>query len=93
MTETPATMTYDSIVYSFSVRLDMIITALNALEVKCGYVENAYITAPITEKVWSILGPKLRVYAERKAIIFRALYWLKSAGADFRSLICICMRV
>jgi hypothetical protein len=32
--------------------------ALNDLEVKVGDVLNAYITAPITEKVWTVLGPE-----------------------------------
>ena len=30
--------------------------ALNDLEVKVGDVINAYITTPITEKVWTVLG-------------------------------------
>ena len=71
-TETPTTMTYASVVYSESVGLALMLTALNVLEVKCGDVENSYITAPINEKVWSILGPKLGADAGWKAIIFRA---------------------
>jgi hypothetical protein len=31
---------------------------LNDLNVKVGDVLNAYITAPITEKVWTVLGPE-----------------------------------
>jgi hypothetical protein len=34
------------------------IAALNSLDVKTGNVMNAYITAPVTEKVWTILGPE-----------------------------------
>ena len=47
---------------------------------------NAYITAPITEKVWTVLGPE---FGDDEcclhAIIIRALYGLKSAGAAFRA--------
>ena len=68
------------------------LSALKFIEVKCGDVNNAYITAPITEKVWSFLGLELRVDAGRKAIIIRALYILKSDGAAFRSHLWICMR-
>ena len=68
------------------------IAALNTLEVKYGDVMNAYITAPITEKFWTILGPKFCANAGKKAIIVSALYRLKSAGADFRSHLCLCMR-
>ena len=58
MTETPATMTYASVISRESVRHDLMLAALNDLELKCGNVENDYIIAPITEKVWSILGPE-----------------------------------
>jgi hypothetical protein len=56
---------------------------LNDLEVKVRDVLNAYITAPVKEKVWTILGPEFGHDAGRSAIIVRALYGLKSAGAEF----------
>ncbi len=34
------------------------IVALNGLEVKAGDVLNAYITAPVTKKVMTVLGPE-----------------------------------
>ena len=83
MTETPATMTYVSVVSCESVRLDMMLAGLNALGVKGGDVKNAYITALFTDKSWSILGPELGAYAGRNAIIVHALYGLKSNGAAF----------
>ncbi len=57
--------------------------ALNDLEVKIGDVFNAYITAPVTEKVWTVLGPKFGNDAGKTDIIVHALYGLKSAGAAF----------
>jgi hypothetical protein len=51
--------------------------------VKVGDVLNAYITASITEKVWTILGPEFGPDAGKSALIVRALYGLKSAGAAF----------
>ena len=59
--------------------------ALNDLEVKVGDVLNAYITAPITEKVWTVLGAEFGSDAGKSAIVVRALYGLKSAGAAFRA--------
>ncbi len=59
MTEAPPTITYASIVSHETVRLALMIAALNDLEVKVGDVLNAYITAPITDKVWTTLGPDL----------------------------------
>jgi len=59
--------------------------ALNDLEVKVGDVLNAYITAPITKKVWTELGAEFGSDTGKSAIIVRALYGLKSAGAAFRA--------
>ena len=56
MTETPKCQTYSSVVSRETVRIDMTIAALNDLELKAGDIMNAYLTAPITEKVWTVLG-------------------------------------
>ena len=69
------------------------LAALNDLEVKCGDVMNAYITAPITEKVWTILGPEFGADQGKKALIVRELYGLKSAGNAFQTHLCICIKV
>ena len=63
----------------------MTTAALSDLEVKVGDVLNAYITAPITEKVWTVCGPEFGPDAGKRAVIVRALYGLKSAGAAFRA--------
>ena len=70
MIETPAAITYASVVSRESVRLELMLAALNALEVKCGDAMNAYNTAPINEKVWTILWPKSGADAGKRAIIF-----------------------
>ena len=57
-TKAPPTITYASVVSCETVCLALTIAALDDLEVKFGDVLNAYITAPITEKVWTILGPE-----------------------------------
>jgi hypothetical protein len=56
-------------------------------------VLNAYITAPITKKVWTTLGPEFGPDAGKTAIIVRALYGLKSAGAAFRAHLASFMRL
>ncbi len=43
--------------------------SLNDLEVKIGNVFNAYITAPVTKKVWTVLGPKFGSNAGKSAVI------------------------
>jgi hypothetical protein len=82
-TEAPATITYASVVSRETVCIALLMAALNDLKVKAGDVLNAYITAPITEKVWTVLGPKFATDAGKTSIIVRALYELKSAGAAF----------
>jgi len=57
-TKALATITYASVVSRETVRLALTIAALNDLEAKVGDVLNAYITAPVKEKVWTVLGPE-----------------------------------
>ena len=67
------------------------IAALNDLEVKLGNILNAYVQAPVTEKMWTTLGPEFGKDTRKTAVIVRALYGLKSAGAAFRSHLARCM--
>ncbi len=83
MTKAPTTITYVSVVSCETVRIALLMAALNDLNVKVGDVLNAYITTPITEKVWTVLGPEFGTDAGKSAIIVRALYGLKSAVAAF----------
>ncbi len=83
MTKAPATITYASVVSCATVRITLLLAALNDLNVKVGDVLNAYITAPIAKKVWTVLGPEFGIDASKSAIIVHALYGLKSAGAVF----------
>ncbi len=82
LTQAPATITYASVVSRETVRLALTFASLNDLEVM-GYVLNAYITAPVMEKVWTILGPQFGHDSGKSAVIVHALYGLKSAGAAF----------
>jgi hypothetical protein len=83
LTQAPATITYASVVSHETVRLALTFASLNDLEVKVGDVLNAYITAPVMEKVWTILGPKFGHVSGKSAVIVHALYGLKSSGAAF----------
>jgi hypothetical protein len=83
MTKAPATSTHASVVSCETVHIALLMAAMNDFSVKVGDVLNAYITAPITEKVWTVLGPEFGIDAGKSAIIVCALYGLKSAGAAF----------
>ncbi len=82
-TKAPATITYASVVSHETVRLALTFASLNDLKVKVGNVLNAYITAPVKKKVWTILGPKFGHDSGKSAVIVCALYRLKSADAAF----------
>ena len=53
-TEAPATITYDSSVSRESVRIALLLAALNDVEVKTADIENAYITDPCSEKIYTV---------------------------------------
>ena len=76
MTTAPAAITYTNVVSRESVCIDLRLAALNDLEVKVDGVENAYITAPVREKIWNVLGDEHGEDAGKKAKIVRALYGL-----------------
>jgi hypothetical protein len=90
-TDTPRVMTYASVVSRESVKIALTLEALNNLDVTMGNIENAYLTAPITEKVWTVLGPEFDEDAGKRALIARALYGLRSAGSVFRNHLASCM--
>ena len=80
MTSAPMIMTYPSVVSLETVRIALTLAALNDLKVKAADILNAYISAPIKEKVWCALGPEFGPDTGKSAIIVRALYGLKIGG-------------
>jgi hypothetical protein len=77
MTATPSAVTCASVVSRESVKTALALAALNALEVKTADIANAYLTAPVGEKIWwCTLGPEFGAVAGKKAVIVRALYGL-----------------
>jgi hypothetical protein len=66
--------------------------ALKDLDLLATNLQNAYLNAPITEKIWTILGAEFGYDLKgRKAIIVRAIYGLKSTGATFQNQLAVCM--
>jgi hypothetical protein len=55
-------------------------------------IENSYLTAPLTERVWTLIGPELGDDAGNRVLIVRALYGLKSSDTAFRNHISECMK-
>jgi hypothetical protein len=86
LTETPASITYSSVVSRDSVRLAFLIAALNDLDILACDVGNAYLNAPCREKVWFVAGPEFGSRQGTVIKIVRALYGLKSSGASWRAM-------
>ena len=91
VTKAPATITYASIVTRESIWLALMITALNNLQVKTGDDLNAYITAQVTEHVWTTLGPEWGPDTGKCDLIICTLYGLKSASTTFCAHLAECM--
>ena len=88
-TKYPATMTYSSVVSWDSVRICLLIAALNDVDIPCGDIQNAYLTAHNKENIWCKAGPEFGSESGKTMIIVRALYGIKSAGGSFRSFLAL----
>jgi hypothetical protein len=85
-TETPASITYSSVVTRDSVRIAFLIAALNDLDILAADIGNAYLNAPCREKIWTVAGKEFGSNEGTVMIIKRALYGLKSSGAAWRTM-------
>jgi hypothetical protein len=92
LTDPPATLTYASVVSRDTVRIALTMAALHDIEVKTADIQNAYLTAPCTEKVAVVCGPEFGIRQGETALVVRALYGLKSSGAAFRNHLASCMK-
>ena len=52
--------TYAGVVSRETVRIAVVYAALNGLNTMAGDIQNAYLTAPLFEKYWTICGPEWR---------------------------------
>ena len=85
-TETPASLTYSSVVSRESVRIAFFLGALNGLDVLSCDIGNAYLNAPCREKIWFKAGPECGENAGKVCKLVRALYGLRSSGAAWRDI-------
>ena len=88
-TAAPAAITYSTVVGRDSVRILLMIAALNGLDVKCADIQNAFLTAPNLEKCYMIAGPEFGDEQGKLFIVRRALYGLKSSAAAFRNFLAL----
>ncbi len=78
------TPSYAGVVSRDSIRIALVYAKLLGLQICGGDIRNAYLQAPSSEKHYIICGPEFGLENEgRCALIKRALYGGKVAGADF----------
>ena len=83
-TPEPTWSTFAGVVSRESVRIALTYAALNDLAVFGADIQNAYLQAPSSEKHYIICGEEFGLEnVGKRAIIVRALYGGKSAGADY----------
>ena len=56
LTDVPTHMTYSSVVGREMVRIDMLMVALNGLELLAGDIQNAFLEAPTKENIFFYAG-------------------------------------
>ena len=83
VTQIPEVITYSTVVTSATAYIAFTVAVLHDLEVKRADLLNAYATNK--EKIRTLLGTEFGDDSSKCAIIVRALYRLKCAGAYFRT--------
>ncbi len=68
-TKAPRTIKYMSVDSCETICLALFMAPINDNKIKVGDVLNTYITAPITKKVWTVIGPEFGSDAGKSAII------------------------
>ena len=75
---------YAGVLSRDSVRIALTDSDLNGLDVCACNIQNAYLQSPSSEKHFIICGTEFGLEnVEKKALIIRALYVVKRAGADY----------
>jgi hypothetical protein len=84
-TETPLTLTYSSVVSRDSVRIALLVTALNYLKLLAYDIQNEYLTADCRERTYITAGQEFGSEAGSLMIVNKARNGLKSSDALFRA--------
>ena len=84
-TDPPKDSTFSTVVSRDTVRMFFLLAALHDTDILSADIQNAYINAPVKEKLYTIAGKEFGPKFEgRPALIVRALYGLRSSGKSFR---------
>ncbi|MGH3054668.1 MAG: reverse transcriptase domain-containing protein, partial [Gaiellaceae bacterium] len=85
VTDPPTSHTYSSVVSRDSIRIALLVAALNDLDILAADIGNAYLNATTKEKVYTTAGREFGSRQGQSVLIVRALYGLKTSGAAWRA--------
>ena len=85
LTTVPSHMTYSSVVNRDTVRIGLLIAALNGLELLAGDIQNAFLSAPTKERIFFRAGEEWKADRGKVVVVVRALYGLRSSALQFRN--------
>ena len=85
LTDPPTSMTYSTVVSRESVRIAFLLAALNNLEILAGDIQNAYLNAPTSEKLYFVGGKEWKADEGKNILIVQALYGLKSSALQWQN--------
>jgi hypothetical protein len=92
-TDPPKDSTFSTVVSRDTVRLFFLMAALHDTDVLSADIQNAYLNAPVREKLYTIAGKEFGPKnAGRPVMIVRALYGLRSSGKSFRDFLATNLR-
>ena len=84
-TDPPKESTFSTVVSRETVRLFFLMAALHDTDILSADIQNAYLNAPVKEKLYTIAGKEFGPKNQgRPVMIVRALYGLRSSGKAFR---------
>ena len=85
VTDPPSSFTYSSVISRDSVKILLLVAALNDLNILACDIQSAYLIVKCREKIYIIAGPEFGLEEGGVMIIKMALYGLKSSDAAYRS--------
>ena len=92
-TVVPKDSVYSSVVSRDSVQLFFMLAPLDNLNILSADIQNAYLSAPMKERLWTKAGPEFGPeYEGRPCKIVRALYGLRSSGKAFHDYLSMHLR-
>jgi len=83
--DVPTSITYSSVISRDSIRICLIATLLNGLNMFVCDIGNTYLNANCWEKLWTVIGAKFSSNKGTVIIISRVLHSLKSSRAAWRT--------